>query len=128
MILAVPMTQWSWLEPILDSETSVPIGVKREYGLFWDWLHTNFDPSIVTPSFQNLISENPLQMLKGGVTYGVDIIPISRFTVGDYDTWANGLLTAAVLAGVDITATTCLKVDKSQWFVDNGFVALISDN
>ena len=126
MILAVPMTQWSWLEDVLEPNEETgelePTGAKvREYGLFWNWLHTNFDSSIITPSFQNLISETPLQMLKGVVTYGVEIMPISRFTVGDYDTWANGLLTAAVLAGVDITATTCLKVDKAQWFADNGF-------
>jgi hypothetical protein len=122
MIIAVPMTQWSWLEDVLDSETSLPTGKKvRQYGLFWNWLHSSFNSSWITPTFQNLISEVPKQMVRAGTTYGIEIIPVSRFQVGDYDTWANGMLTNAITNGVDITATTCLKSNQSQWFSDNGF-------
>jgi len=122
MILAVPMTEWSWLEDVIDPETLLPTGAKtREYGLFWNWLHANIDVSIITPSFTRLISETPKKMIKDGLEWGVEIMPVNRFNVPDYDAWATGMLTGAKTEGITILATTCTKAEKAQWFIDNGF-------
>jgi len=121
MVLCVSMTEWSWLEDILDDE-GLPTGRKqRKYGIFWEWLHNNIDPTVITPSFEYLTSEQPKIMIKDGTEWGVEIIPIDRFNVPDYDSWATRMLTDAITTGITIIADTVEAVDKKQWFKDNGF-------
>lgn len=122
MVLAVPMSEWSWLEDILDPDTGLPTGRKeRKYGIFWEWVNNSFDPSVVTGEFTRLISETPKIMIKDGAEWGVEIIAVSRFNVPDYDAWATGLLTDAIMVGVTILATTTDDKGGIQvFYADNG--------
>ena len=128
MIIAVPMSEWAWLEDILDEE-GLPTGQKEmKYGIFWDWIHDNIDTSIITPSFKRLIDEHPKIMIKDGAEWGVIIISTERFALPDYDTWAVGMLTKAMTEGITILGTTVEKLPivgdgKSTiqiWFEANG--------
>ena len=121
MILAVPMTEWTWLDDILDPDTQLPTGRKRrEYGIFWDYVQNNILTSNITPPFQRIIDENPRIMIKDGVEWGIVIMPVSRFTAADYDAWATAKLTDITLAGITIIAATVERNQKQQWFTDNG--------
>ena len=119
MILAVPMSQWSWLEDILDSETGETTGRKiRKYGIFWDFIRDNIDPTIITPKFARLIDENPRIMIKDGEEWGIIILPISRFVISeyDYDVWATAMLSVMTGEGIYFVAGTVLRSEKQQWF------------
>lgn len=126
MVLAVPMSQWSWLEDIIDKD-GIPTGKKvRVYGKFWNWIHSSFDASVVTPSFKRLISENPKIMMKGktqtnpGIEWGVEIMPTTRFNVPDFRAWATSMLVEMAMAGITYLATTCTKAEIRDWYEAHG--------
>lgn len=127
LVLAVPMSQWSWIEEIQaeDPETGEMAGTgrfERVYGLFWTWLHSNFDPHIITGEFKALISETPKQMVKDSELWGIEIMPVSRFSLPDYDAWAAAMRSAMTSAGITYLSGTIEKADIPKWYEDNGLI------
>lgn len=131
LIMASPISEWSWIDESIETDPIsgeiVKINYVRQYGNFWNYINNKITNSDITPTYINLISESPMIKIKNDVSWGIEIIPTSRFNTNNLENYINNMKNEMDIEGIEYKIDIVSKSNKNNWFSDNGFSNIEED-